>query len=188
MILVDAHVHLYDCFDLEICFSSAYLNFNNEAERLGQGNDFVGILLLAETPRDKWFHHLSENAEGKRLPCDKETGGWKFYRTGETGSLYARSDDNRRLFVIAGQQFVTREGLEVLALATTHSFPEGLPIEKATASVRDAGGIPVVPWGFGKWLGRRGAVWRSCCMMLKTEISSWAIVAIVRPSSHVLHN
>ena len=51
---------------------------------------------------------------------------------------------------------MTLEGLEVLSLATTNSFPEGLPVRKLIVNVRDTGGTPVIPWGFGKWMGRRG--------------------------------
>jgi hypothetical protein len=51
MILIDAHVHIYDCFDLEKFFDSAYANFKSAAEQLGHTNDFTGILLLAETSK-----------------------------------------------------------------------------------------------------------------------------------------
>jgi hypothetical protein len=46
MILVDAHVHIYGCFDLEKFFNAANFNFKSVAERLGHGNEFSGILLL----------------------------------------------------------------------------------------------------------------------------------------------
>jgi len=156
MILVDAHVHIYDCFDLEKFFNSAYSNFKNEAVRSDHGRDFIGVLLLAETVNDNWFHHLSSWADGGSLPGNRNTVDWRFHRTDERCSLHARSDDNRALFIVAGRQFVTLEGLEVLSLATTNSFPEGLPIRKLIANVRDTGGTPVIPWGFGKWMGRRG--------------------------------
>jgi len=158
MILVDAHVHIYDCFDLEKFFNAANFNFKWAAERLGHGNEFSGILLLAETSKDNWFQCLSKYADGKDHADDRPTGDWRFHRTDERCSLHARSDDKRELFIIAGRQFVTLEGLEVLSLASTYSFPEGLPIRKLIANVRDTGGIPVVPWGFGKWVGRRGKV------------------------------
>lgn len=160
MILVDAHVHIYDCFELDKFLDAAYSNFKSAADRLlGHNiNDFTGILLLAEASNDNWFHHLSSLADGERLPGNGNIGNWKFYRTDERCSLHARSDDNRELFIIAGRQFVTLEGLEVLSIASTNSFPEGLPIKKLIANVRDTGGIPVIPWGFGKWMGRRGAI------------------------------
>ena len=158
MILVDAHVHIYDCFDLEKFFNSAYSNFKNEAVRSYHGGNFIGILLLAETANENWFNHLSSWADGGSLPGHKDTGDWRFYRTDECCSLHAQSEDNRELFIIAGRQFVTFEGLEVLSLASTNSFSAGLPINKLIANVRDTGGIPVIPWGVGKWMGRRGTI------------------------------
>ena len=158
MILVDAHVHIYECFNLEAFFNSAYRNFENEADRSGLGNDFSAVLLLAETPRENWFHRLPEVADEKRLPRERETGNWRFYHTDDPCSLQGRSGDNGELFVIAGRQVVTEEGLEVLCLGSTCSFPEGLPVEGLIKKVRDAGGIPIIPWGFGKWAGRRGAI------------------------------
>jgi hypothetical protein len=158
MILVDAHVHLYDGFNLEAFFSAAYRNFEKEAKRSGHGDDFSGVLLLAETARENWFHQLSAFAAGEMLPGGRETGGWDFFRTDESCSLLGRSDDRGALFVVAGRQIVTLEGLEVLSLANTNLIQDGAPLDETVSEVRNAGGIPVIPWGFGKWTGRRGAV------------------------------
>ncbi|MGB6167560.1 MAG: hypothetical protein WBF52_08235 [Geitlerinemataceae cyanobacterium] len=53
---------------------------------------------------------------------------------------------------------MTAENLEVLALATIGEMQEGLPTEVTIREVIDRGGIPVIPWGFGKWFGHRGAL------------------------------
>jgi hypothetical protein len=158
MILVDAHVHIYDCFNLETFFDSAYANFKLTAEQLGHGNDFTGILFLAETSKDNWFQHLSGSADGKKLPDDKTAGTWKFYHTDEFESLCSRSEDKRELFLISGRQIITAENLELLALATINSFQDGTPIKQLIELVREKDGIPVIPWGFGKWMGQRGTV------------------------------
>ncbi|MDA1044802.1 MAG: hypothetical protein O3C57_06210, partial [Verrucomicrobia bacterium] len=34
-------------------------------------------------------------------------------------------------------------------------FPEGCPAAETIAAIRQAGGIPVLPWSPGKWLGAR---------------------------------
>ena len=60
------------------------------------------------------------------------------------------------IYILAGRQIVTKEDLEVLALATDSCFEEGQPLEKTIQAVLKKGGIPVVPWGFGKWIGTRG--------------------------------
>lgn len=43
MILVDAHVHIYDCFDLETFLDSALKNFKAEAARCGQQNSSTAL-------------------------------------------------------------------------------------------------------------------------------------------------
>jgi hypothetical protein len=53
---------------------------------------------------------------------------------------------------------VTSDRLEVLALSTVSEIPDGLPLEKTIAVVEKEGAVPVIPWGFGKWSGRRKRV------------------------------
>jgi hypothetical protein len=53
MMLVDAHVHVYDCFDLKKFFDAAFANFKSEADRLGSGDNFIAVLFLAETLKGK---------------------------------------------------------------------------------------------------------------------------------------
>jgi hypothetical protein len=55
---------------------------------------------------------------------------------------------------------VTAEDLEILALCTDANFPEGLPLDATLDLVQRAGGMPAIPWGAGKWLGKRGAIVR----------------------------
>jgi hypothetical protein len=156
MIIVDAHVHIHDCFDLEKFFHSAHTNFKFEAERIGHSNDFTGILLLVETRNENWFHRLADFADGKSIPNNKQTGTWAFYRTKEACSLCVKYQEAKKVFLIAGRQVETAEGLEVLALCTIDNFEDGTPMIESIELIKKAGGIPVIPWGFGKWVGKRG--------------------------------
>jgi hypothetical protein len=158
MILIDAHVHIHDCFDLEKFFSSAHANFKFEADRLGHRNDFTGILLLAETSKENWFNRLADYADGKNLPNSKKTGTWAFKRTKEACSLCVKHQKTKKFLLIAGRQVVTAEGLEVLSLCTIDNFVDGTPIIELIELIKKTGGIPVIPWGFGKWFGKRGNI------------------------------
>jgi hypothetical protein len=60
------------------------------------------------------------------------------------------------MFVMAGQQIITAEKLEVLALATSAKIADGKPLAETVDAVRRGGGLAVLPWGVGKWLGKRG--------------------------------
>jgi hypothetical protein len=171
MLLIDAHVHIYDCFDLDKFFDSAYANFKSAAEQFDRNNDFTGILLLTETSVDNWFSHLSDYAEEKGIPLDKKKSKWKIRHTCESNSLIAESGGSKNLLLIAGRQIATSEGLEILALSTLDNFKDGNPIKKLIAEIKDKGGIPVIPWGFGKWLGRRGKILSD--LMMEREHNSF---------------
>ena len=127
MLLVDAHVHIYDCFRLQTFLEAAYFNFKTHAVYLGHGDRFNGILLLAEGSNGKRFHHLSRFRRVNDKLGERAAGTWEFLRTAEAESLCARLDDKRELLVIAGRQIITAEGLEVLALATSATYRDGLP-------------------------------------------------------------
>jgi hypothetical protein len=156
MIFADAHVHIYDCFDLEKFLSAAYANFQSAATRLYQSNGFTSILLLTETEKDFWFERLRDYAN--RNSKNRALKKWRFQHTGERVSLTASFSNSKNLIIIAGRQIETAEGLEVLALFTTNNFKSGIPIIDLVREVKKYDGIPVIPWGFGKWLGKRGKI------------------------------
>jgi hypothetical protein len=148
LVLVDAHVHIHPGFARDAFFDSAMNNFRRSAAELGRPDDFLGCLLLAEMGAARWFRGARNGEEGE--------GTWAFEKTGETESLLARRSSGEKLMVIAGRQIATREGLEVLALASDAGVADGLPFGEVLHRVRASGALPVLPWGFGKWWGRRG--------------------------------
>lgn len=147
-ILVDAHVHLYPCFDINQFLTCALLNF----VLFAQEDQFLPILLLTESQEQHFFQKFKAYAN-----ADYPVKDWHFYPTGESVSLTARNHQ-QTLYLIAGRQIVTAEKLEVLALITDNEFPDGLPLADTVEAIADKGGIPVIPWGFGKWTGQRKKV------------------------------
>jgi hypothetical protein len=158
MILVDAHVHIYDCFDLRIFLDSAFANFRAEATRLGHEDISTNVLFLTETARENWFQRLKEYTCQGFDAGGKTTSQWSFHPTSEDCSLCAKEAGDKTLFFIAGRQIVTAEDLEVLALATDKVFEDGAPLEEVIRTIRNSDAIPVVPWGPGKWMGKRGEI------------------------------
>lgn len=156
--LVDAHVHLYDCFDLRPFLHSALSNFQREAIRCAQGYSFAGVLLLAESAKDRWFDRLRKYAGENSGETAGTIGRWTFHQTDEGYSLRVCEGKNRNLYIIAGRQVITSENLEVLALATPERFEDGGTLKTVIRTVIENGAIPVIPWGFGKWTGRRARV------------------------------
>lgn len=151
-LLMDSHVHFHSCFDRDLFLASALANFRRGAAELGIEAAGPGCLLLAEAGGEHWLRRWRDSAG------DGEEGGWTFERTEEEESLLARRGEDERLLLIAGRQVRTREGLEVLALATAEEFPDGLTLGDTLTRVHWSGALPVLPWGFGKWWFYRGAL------------------------------
>ncbi|MDW7772674.1 MAG: hypothetical protein SCH71_07260 [Desulfobulbaceae bacterium] len=159
MLLIDAHVHIYNCFDPAALFSAAARNFRIRARRMGVETSSSFILLLTEKQEDNRFAALSGEASDIGGPGSGPES-WQISMTAEKECLVLTGNDHDKIFLIAGRQTVSREGLEVLALLTGAEFDDGLPASSLIKKIRDAGGVPVIPWAFGKWSGVRGRVLR----------------------------
>jgi hypothetical protein len=61
--------------------------------------------------------------------------------------------------VIAGRQLISSEKLELLSLFSTHVFPDNTySLAELARQVTEQGGTPLIAWGVGKWLGKRGRI------------------------------
>ena len=156
LIIIDAHVHIHECFDLSKFLKSAYENCKVQATKKQHHSPFVGVLLLTESAWDHWFQQLASYADKTQAISHNSHSYWSFHRTAEDFTLFAQSTQGNKLLIVAGRQIVTKEKLEVLALLTSQSFQDGISIEETINQVKQSGGIPVIPWGFGKWWGARG--------------------------------
>ena len=152
ILLVDAHVHYHDCFDIARFFDGAQRNFAAAASRLGRAADTRGCLLFTESAWDHHFRAFREYATHLAPP------GWRFDQTAEDYSLIAQRDDGASLVMLAGRQLVTADGLEILAIGTAEEFADGLDTREAIAAVQARGALAVLPWGFGKWWFTRGRI------------------------------
>jgi hypothetical protein len=149
-ILIDAHVHIYPCFDEAELLDGAAVNFQQGAEQVGVSGLYAGCLLLTEVAGSRRFRRW-------RVSGPAMSGPWSFAPTEEDDSLVARRESGERLFLIAGRQIVTAERIEVLALGRDADIPDGLELAATLDRVRTLGALPVLPWGFGKWWLRRGS-------------------------------
>ncbi|MFT5423080.1 MAG: hypothetical protein ACI89L_000853 [Phycisphaerales bacterium] len=139
-VLIDAHVHLHPEHSLARVYQHA-------ARRFGRADSAaLGVLMLTHTTR----------ARAQITDLADEPAGWSFTPVEPGLSGVARHAEHGELTLITGHQIVTRERIEVLSLATATAPQDGLTLEETLESVRAAGGLPVLPWGFGKWWGSRG--------------------------------
>jgi len=148
LVVADAHVHVHDCYEPARSFAAAWAQLSAAA----RGEAFHAALLLSESAGEDFFGRARAlAARGEPL------GNWRIEATGEAESLSASRGD-ARLYLIAGRQIACAEDLEVLALATPERMADGEPIRDVLRWARDAGALPVIPWGAGKWLFARGAL------------------------------
>ncbi|MCF6325014.1 MAG: hypothetical protein L3J89_11955 [Gammaproteobacteria bacterium] len=153
-VLVDAHVHFQDCFNMAQFFHSAHKNFQQAADKLD--GEYTALIILTEVSGVHYFRQLKEMCAKAELIQDDVYGNWSFRATLEDCSLEVVGDKGASLIVVAGRQIVTKEKLEVLALFSDEEFPEGEALTETIERIKAAEALPVIPWGVGKWLGARG--------------------------------
>lgn len=140
VLAVDAHVHLHEVTPATL--ARAALNLSVQCPDAA-----AGVLLLAEM-------RGSAQYEAVRRICLQSV------RTGtheEEMSCWYRAGPIP-LLIVAGRQILTAERIEILALGTTGTLPDGLPHMDVLAWIDEQGALPVLPWGVGKWIGARGAI------------------------------
>lgn len=155
MIYFDAHVHIQERFNLDQFLLCALDNFNRQRIVTVPQSSDTCFLLLTEAKSLDFFSKLAQQARQKTSPLPVP---WQLRATGEEESLLLNhaSRPGVRMFVVAGRQLVTREKLEVLALASLAKIDDGRPLADTVDEVRNCGGLAVLPWGAGKWLGKEG--------------------------------
>ena len=144
MLYLDAHAHVYPDFPVERCLGGLLCH----AEIFAPGVPVAMVLLARQGLPDVWEHWRSAGRSGE----------WTF--TPAPGRLPALDAHGgaRRLRVYPGRQMVSAERLEFAAIGVNTPLPDGLPLDRGMAEIRALDGFPVLCWGAGKWLGRRGQV------------------------------
>ncbi len=150
MIAADTHVHFYPGADAGRALTAGYDNLAAGAKRAGH-QPATFALFLTETAQDAAFDAM---ASGSFAP-----DGWDMRHDAGRAALRAMCVvTGAALLILAGRQIKTKEGIEVLALATTQRFADGRPVRDLLRDLH-ARRIPaVLPWGLGKWAGARGAL------------------------------
>jgi hypothetical protein len=150
-VLVDGHVHFHDIYALDRFLDAAVNNFREAARELVAADESPRILMMTEASEEDHFRRWSEGIEW---------AGWSLAEAGDGRSVVARRDDGASLYMIAGRQVQTVEGVEVLVLGDDTRYPDGRPVRVLLDRLRNVDGVPVIPWGFGKWWLRRGRLVR----------------------------
>jgi len=154
--MVDGHVHFHHGFEASRFLESAHANLQDAARRMSSEVSLVGMLLLTEGKQESGFQRLIAQVEQQAGSRERSTSKWRIQDTEEPSSVCFTARDRFPIIVVAGRQIPTQKRLEVLAVGTRREFEEGRPIRVLIQEVSEAGALPVVPWGAGKWMGKRG--------------------------------
>ena len=146
--IVDGHVHIHACYDIDDLLEHAWQNLNRAVPSATGAREFY--LLMTETADDHYFQALRATAKGDSADITLRLRRWSVTATGEDISLIL-SEGGRRINLIAGRQVACKEGLEVLFLGTTGQFKDRRPIRDVLAEGVVLKVPRVIPWGAGKW-------------------------------------
>lgn len=144
---VDPHVHFYKGFSVDRAIQSSWRNVKANCKERPAGQCWClasppglsGLeLLKAEIYKQRSNVQFSES---------QDVDGLTFGILESIEGLIA---------VVAGTQAISAEGLEVLSLGVELPESAPKPLVHLIEDVKNSGGLPVVPWGAGKWLGNRG--------------------------------
>lgn len=144
--LIDAHVHLRPSHDPAEVLDGAVAHFDRASTRLG-ATACEGVLMLAEAAGEHGFDRLAST--------DAPIGHWRVERTDDPMVIRCRRADDSSIVVINGRQVATAQGLEVLTQLSGIEIPDGLGVEETIERGLAAGALVTLPWGFGKWTGKR---------------------------------
>ncbi len=145
---IDTHLHIYP-------FQDPVRALGSLLSGLDDGSPAVLAGCLTERYDCDLFGRLAQGAE------TRVTERFRVERHSETVLRIAERDSGRQGFLVAGQQIVTSENIEILGLNLSGRVAEGRPAAATVEAVLAGGGLPVAAWGFGKWLFARGRVVRS---------------------------
>lgn len=162
MLFVDAHVHIYPCFHLKSFLSKALENFENAFGRpslpFGKNEKDSAVLVLTEVKHENQFAHLLRLSENMTETVENLGKDWVVCPTKESHSLYISNKNIQGIFIIAGQQIITKENIEILSVGTTTKIKHGKPADVTLKQLNEIKSLAVIPWGFGKWMGTRGQI------------------------------
>ena len=145
--VVDGHVHLYSFEEApaqvrEGCSNLVALARQSDHHRI------IPTLIVLNTAKFDVFTRLYGSA-----PIRGELG---FVKAGDEYGLWLLDEGEEKGLLIGGAQIAAREGFEVLAVGCDLPPREQQAAVDVIEDILAAGGLPVLPWAFGKWIGGRG--------------------------------
>lgn len=148
----DSHVHFHRQFSVGDFFDSCFRNLT----RISSSSVRNGILFFTEGWNEDYFDSFRSL---KSIASSINNKIQYTVQNVKKNSFEVQWVEKAMTVIsIQGYQIVSREKIEVLSLGTSKRIPDGELIEDVISEVHETGGIAVIPWGFGKWMGNRGRI------------------------------
>ncbi len=141
--VIDTHLHIYPFHCAGRALESLFSNLSNASP----GSIAVGCLT------ERFDCHIFQEL-GSTPPADV-TDKYTL-RSSDRCHQFTEKGAGAVGYLLPGQQIITSENLEVLSLNCQNRIKEGLSASETIDQILQSNGIPVVAFGFGKWLGKRG--------------------------------
>lgn len=173
VIIIDGHVHIHNYISSNTLLETAISNFNEILNINGlSGRLVTRILFLADTSDqdslDKFWKFQKNNMTMMATP-----GQWSLHGTQEECTFLLKRE-NYDIILITGQQVISQEKLEVLLVGARRPVEDGIPVEELiTYGSKEKSILVIIPWGAGKWLGKRGRILKD--LIRNTEHSNFFI-------------
>jgi hypothetical protein len=149
--ILDTHVHYYAQFSPDDLCRNAVRNLERQAT-----DSLPGIVLVdkAEWPTyDDFVSNLTAMSDF-RVETHRD----------HAVIIFSEDDLVHRLYVFRGAQRIVKEGFEMLCLFNSELSFDRQSAEDLITEINALGGIAVVPWSYGKWLGKRRTMIRELCL------------------------
>lgn len=146
---IDSHVHFHRCFNEGLFIDSCFNNLSNI--KTGVVNN--ALLCFTEGRHEDSFNYLKDK---RRIVSSLNKNlSYEIKKLSNEEAIEVNWE-GKRIVILPGYQVVTKENIEVLTLAVTERINDYLFAEEVILKVLEMGGLPVLPWGFGKWFAKRG--------------------------------
>ena len=146
--LLDTHVHIYPLFQVKDALSSILENLSAVDENA------VKVACLTERYDCDFFNELknkSHNDVNREFEIE-------LFDSPSILKISTRHNGQCFFYLVSGQQIITSENIEILALNCPTRIIDGANTSYTIHQVLIQNGLPVVAWSPGKWFFRRGGI------------------------------
>jgi hypothetical protein len=148
----DSHVHFHKQFNIGEFFDSCFINLT----KISDSDIENGILFFTEGWNEDYFNQLRTV---QKITSSRDSKSNYKVNDNKKNSFEIRWEERgMTILAIQGYQVVSKEKIEVLSLGTKTRISDGASVEAIIMKIKELGGVPILPWGFGKWIGVRGRI------------------------------